>query len=146
MPKSKTLELLEDVVKTVKGLEDRIVSLETPKQPEPESVTLPVGTGISDPSIPSDYRVAVDTILNKSFDIKVNPLPDRPAFEFTIVVPKQYSNASPAHLQTYGGDYRPIILDNVLGINGVKDWATKVFNQLGQTIQTQVTMDRAKGL
>lgn len=92
--------------------------------------------------VPIDYRLIVDSILNKNFGIEINPASDRPLFEFSIIVPKKYSNAPPAHWTMYGMDKRIKMISYAEGNNGVRDWTERVFKNLNQEIQALVVADR----
>ena len=94
--------------------------------------------------VPTDFRETVDAVLNKEFGVEVTTFTDRPAFEFAIIVPKKYSNAPEPYWQTYKMDRRPKVIDNATGLNGVKEWVKKVFDNLGQDARMMIALDRQK--
>ena len=95
--------------------------------------------------VPMEYREIVSTILNGNFDVLVEGRTDLPAFEFTIVVPDKYSTASPDQKQMLGGkDIRPKVITYAEGINGVREWSERVFNNFSNEIKAQIVADRSQ--
>lgn len=94
--------------------------------------------------VPLEYQEITSTILNKKFSISVNPLSDRPMFEFVVSVPKEYSNAPEPHWLTYKADLRPKVITYAEGVNGVREWIQKVFNNFDQDTRTRIILDRAR--
>lgn len=94
--------------------------------------------------VPSEYQQVVETVLNKKFNIEIKPLSDRPAFEFVVSVPKEYSSAPPLYWETYKGDFRPKVVSYAEGLNGVRAWVEKVWSSFNQDTRTQISLDRAK--
>jgi len=92
--------------------------------------------------VPAEYREVVETILNKEFEIRCDPLSDKPAFSFTIVVPEQYSNATKQHREMYGGDLRSKVINYAEGTNGVRDWTQKVLDNLNPEARTKISIAR----
>jgi len=93
--------------------------------------------------VPFEYRQVVDETLNKEFDIEINPRSDLPVFEFTIIVPDKYSNMSPDQKQMLGADRRPKVINYAEGINAVREWAQKVYDNFSMETKSQITNDRA---
>ena len=92
--------------------------------------------------VPVDYRELVDTMLNKSFEIQMEALGDQPAFHFAIIVPETYSNMSAPYKEMYKIDKRARVINYSDGVNGVRDWVEKVYNNFDQDTRTRITMDR----
>lgn len=111
-----------------------------------ETTTLEInGVEVKDDyPIPQEYQQAVNSILNKDFGVRILPIKDAPAFQFIVLVPKKYSNVSPAHLQMYKYDMRPKVITYTEGTNGVKEWCEAVYKNLGAETQAMITTDRNK--
>ena len=92
--------------------------------------------------VPSDYRAIVDTVLNSAFGVEVVACSDRPSFQFVIVVPETYSNASPAWREMYREDRRSRVIDYAIGVNGVREYAELVFKNFSHDTQTRIVTDR----
>ena len=106
MPK-KTAEILADVAvslknltEEIKGIGDRVVKLESPKEPTPQVVETSVEK-VENPL----HRNLVSEVLNKHFNFRIES--EFSGTKLVILVPKKYSNASDSHWDTYGGDERP---------------------------------------
>lgn len=139
-------EVVASLAETVKGLSEQIESLIKPQEVSiPVVVEAPANTSPAPAyPIPLEYRDIVDSVLNRSFEIEIAPRPDQPSFEFTILVPKKYSNAGQAHWEMYHADRRLKVITYADGVNGVRDYVEKVFNNLDQDTRTRVVMDRIK--
>ncbi len=142
---------IKDVLDAVEALTKRVVDLE---KPQTEEVGVPpVGTGAtplvqtqtsSGFPIPLDYREIVNSVLNWKFSIDMGYHGDSASFDFSILVPQEYSNATPAHWETFKEDRRTRVVDNALGLNGVREWAQRVYNNLPPETQAKVVFDRAQ--
>ena len=86
--------------------------------------------------VPQDYVTIVDLILNKSFDVRLEPQTDSPSFMFAVVVPKKYTKL------VEGEDIRPKVITYADGIAGVRLWVEKVFSNFDQDTQAQIINDR----
>ena len=154
MPKKKEKSEV-DVVAMLKLLQEQMKGLtaevhnikESKEEPKPE----PTPTPLEEPSvqtqeqkfpIPQEYREIVDQTLNRHFGIEVKAFSDQPAFMFTIVVPKKYSNLSLEEYQMKGADLRSRVINFAEGANGVKLWADKVFNNFVPELKAQIIADR----
>lgn len=71
--------------------------------------------------VPADIRATATAILGPDFDYEVVSLTDQPAFNFTIIVPSKYSELKGKEI-----DRRSRVIQNNLGLNGVRDWSEKV--------------------
>lgn len=69
--------------------------------------------------VPVDLLKAAKEILGEKFSFECDALKDRPAFMFTVIVPKEYSNSDVE-------DKRSRVIDNALGANGVREWCSLV--------------------
>jgi hypothetical protein len=77
-----------------------------------------------DTPVPPAWRKAVIEILGIDFECELKQ-PDRGGTIFTIIVPKNKSNASQLHWQNFKQDRRSRELGNT-GLDGVKTWCLKV--------------------
>lgn len=94
--------------------------------------------------IPYEYSELVNTLLNSKFKVEINYIADQAAFSFEILVPKEYSNASEAHWQTYKEDRRGKVIQNAYGANGVREWVLHVYENFSPEIQSMITYDRGQ--
>ena len=92
--------------------------------------------------VPREWREAVDTILNKKFGVEVDYNADTPTFGFSILVPKEYSNASKPHWETFHEDRRTRVIENAQGAGGVKQWVERVYNNFDNETKAKLTSDR----
>lgn len=147
MPKSHILEVLNEI----KGLREDLKHILEPKQsiaplvdtlkapliltPEPEKPHIPV---------PAEYQEEKNKVLNQDFGLEVSyPSDGRPVFEFSVIVPEKYSNMTQSQKEaTKGIDKRPLVIENALGINGVRQWLERVYKNLGPEAQARITADR----
>lgn len=143
------LKKIEDKIKKIEEKIDKLVQL-IEKSEKPEKKEKPISERkenvVQEASypIPSEYREIVDTVLNEKFGIEISPLPDRPAFQFTVIVPEEYSNTTPEYRKMYGGDRRSRIISYAEGSNGVREWVEKIYKNLKSDIQTKINFDRDK--
>lgn len=91
--------------------------------------------------IPSDYREAVNFILNDSFGIKIDHYSDRNSFMFSIIVPERYSNTPPAQRPDVE-DLRSKVITAADGVNGVRLWAERVYSNFNKETQDLIIQDR----
>lgn len=96
--------------------------------------------------VPVEFRDIIDTVLNKKFGTEIVYLPETTSFQFSILVPKEYSNASEAHWSIQKEDRRSKVIENALGVNGVRDWATKVYENLSVEAKSKIFYDRTQPL
>ena len=96
--------------------------------------------------IPTDYRLIVDATLNKGFGINVEGMSDKPAFLFTIIVPEKYSSLTVEQKKIMGADIRPKVIGFAEGVNGVREWAERVFTSFNQDMRSLIVSDRVQGL
>ena len=137
--------LSEAVVKLNEKLIDIPVQTISPK----ESVVVVPGVPITATlenlyPMPSEYREAVDAILNKEFGIAIYPLSDSPSFQFSIIVPDKYSQVSEEYKKMYKADIRAKVIRYSEGLIGVKMWCEMVYNHFNPTMQAQIVADRMK--
>ena len=146
-PSPDLLNVLSELAQSVKGLTERVEGLEKPKEEVKEEApaeTTADTVTISETSfpIPVEYKETIESVLNRGFGIKIEPLADRPAFILTIIVPEKYSNMSQEQKDTFKADLRSKVISYAEGTNGVRVWAEGVYNNLGPEIQAIVTQDR----
>ena len=94
--------------------------------------------------IPVEFREATDLILNKKFEIEIDYLPDVASFQFSVLVPREYSNAGNSHWETHKEDRRSKIIENAMGINGVREWSMKIYENLSSEIRSKIFYDRTQ--
>lgn len=92
--------------------------------------------------IPYDFREAVESTLNKKFGIDIEYKQETAAFAFSILVPKEYSNAGEPHWQANGEDRRTRVIQNAMGVNGVREYAQLVYENFPQEIKSRIVFDR----
>lgn len=148
-PLEKLVLSLADSVKTlskeVKSMKLATAQLNIP-QPAVEKGELNIREAPKQTTpIPSEYRAEVDKVLNQDFRVEINPISDRPAFEFVIIVPDKYSSISEAYKQTYKEDRRPVVIPYSEGLLTVKTWVEKVSNNLGPDVRNKIALDRTAG-
>lgn len=139
-----------DILKLLLQLSDRMDNLEKEKEALPPPVSTGTPPAITPPvtaqsqyPIPIEYREIVDTLLNKRFGIEINYMSDTSSFEFSILVPRDYSNAAKPHWETYKEDRRSRVIINALGANGVREWTTLVYNNFDMETKARITHDRS---
>lgn len=143
--KSPTIRDLMEETKKLRESVEILVNQRAEKPPEPAPQPAPPSVPPeSQFPIPLEYREIVDTALNKSFGIDIRYLSDTASFEFSILVPKKYSNAGEGHWQTYHEDRRSKVLLNAYGANGVRDYVTQVYNNFPEETKSAITYERAQ--
>lgn len=125
------VEKLEKAKETVKeSIIPQVVSVEYNKEPD-------------EVPVPQEWRDAISSVLSPSFPAFVRYRPDT-NFDLTIIVPKEFSNASKQEIETNGCDRRFRVIPNALGITGVKQYAQLVSENLGRDIMFKVDLDRER--
>ena len=79
-------------------------------------------------SVPPSWTALVEQILGPEFGCEYELPPDG-GQKFTILVPKEKSNATPDYIAMYKTDRRTRELGNT-GVRGVKEWCLKVRQNL----------------
>jgi hypothetical protein len=82
--------------------------------------------------------------LNKKFDIQINYMPDTSAFELAVLVPQEYSNAGKPHWEMYHEDRRSKVIENALGITGVREWMTQIYENFGPETKSKIAFERTQ--
>jgi hypothetical protein len=145
------LDVLNDLKNVVGDLTNRIEKLEN--REKETIVEKPSEPPVAQPSatreettypVPIEYRDIVDSVLNRKFGLKIEPLRDRPEFMLTIIVPEEYSNMTDKEKEMYKTDLRSKIISYAEGSNGVRLWAEQVYKNLGPETQARIAEDRAK--
>lgn len=125
----------------------RIPTIQVPP-PEPTSsqTNIAIVQTVETPKypIPVEFREATDLILNKKFEIEIDYLPDVASFQFSVLVPREYSNAGNFHWETHKEDRRSKIIENAMGINGVREWSMKIYENLSSEIRSKIFYDRTQ--
>jgi hypothetical protein len=142
---------LKNMLSTLEDLNKKVDNIKSSQEIAPPvkiiEGSLPEGTTTTTPEtkypIPMEYREIIATVLNNSFGIQIEPMNDSPAFTLMIVVPDKYSNMTPAEREMYKVDMRPKVLTYAEGVNGVRMWAEKVFNNFSSEVKAQIVADRA---
>jgi len=157
MPKKKIKE--DEVIEMLKNLKTHLDHLtaevqtlkenkEVKQETKPEVIKSepinepPVQTTEQKFPVPQEYREIVDQTLNRHFGIEIKAFSDQPAFMFTIVVPKKYSNMTEEEWKMKGADLRSRVVNYAEGANGVKLWADQVFNNFVSELKAQIIADR----
>lgn len=136
--------VLNEIASSINKMSERLDALEKPLVAA--AVVAPVEipkTFESKYPIPLEYQMIVENTLNRKFRIDIDYLADSAAFNFAILVPEEYSNAGKPHWETYHEDRRSRVIINALGSNGVRDWATQVYNNFNPETQARITHDRS---
>ena len=137
------VEILTSISQKLEGMDKRLTSLEQPIKSEVFAIgarpleSAPVKIEQTESSImfsqvPSDLLAVSKTILNDKFKFECNPLPDQPAFCFTIIVPQEYSDSKEE-------DRRSKVISNALGANGVREWCVLVKQNVLKFLGTSIT-------
>lgn len=140
--------VLDEVLKTLQAVQSRLDALEKPGSRElpvmPVTETIPERATLTESEfpVPFEYRETVETILNKEFGIDIEYQTDTSAFVFTIQVPQKYSNAGAPHWETYKEDNRSKVIPNALGLNGVREWTQKVYENLTPEVKAMIAANR----
>lgn len=121
------LEVKKPIVEEAKVEEEQIVE----KEQEPEA------------PFPTKWREIIDEVLSKDFKASVKYL-DNSRFELMIMVPKEYSNATPDEWKMYKADRRVVVMENFKGSAGIKEYCEIVAKQLGQEIMYRIHNDKAR--
>lgn len=108
-----------------------VAPVEEVKAPEPNGVP-----------IPADYQTAVNDGLNAKFRVEIEYSSNSPFFGFSVLVPKEYSNAGKPHWDMYGEDRRTRVISNAEGLQGVKQWTERVYNNFDNETKARITSDR----
>lgn len=87
------------------------------------------GTPDYEAPIPPQWRDAVDEILGEDIGIQVS-YPDNGGFKFTLIIPKERSNAGDEWWKTYKHDHRTKMLNPSEGISGVRKYCELVKQNL----------------
>ncbi len=136
------IKLLDERITTleekIKAIEERNIPAATPSV-TPEQLF----QSKSQNPIPMEYREIIDTVLNHSFGITIDPLPDRPAFMLNIIVPEKYSNMDANEKAVKKVDLRAKIIHYAEGSNGVRQYAELIANNLGPELRANIIADRA---
>jgi len=147
----KITEKLDDLEVLVNKVLDKLEEIATPKSGTPQiEGTIPQtpSNEISQPitikyPVPMEYREVVSSVLNGNFGLTVEPMPDRPAFMLNIIVPEKYSNMSESEKKMNKVDLRTRIIGYAEGVNGVRQYAELVANNLGPELRANIIADRA---
>lgn len=94
--------------------------------------------------VPSDYSAAVREGLNSQFNVEIEYSSNTPFFGFSILVPKTYSNAPKPHWDMYKEDRRTRMISNAEGLQGVKLWVERVYNNFDNETKARITSDRQR--
>ena len=138
---------IDELVKQITALQATVDKLlkaqEAPPPPAPKPTPPPAVSIQSTLPVPPEYRELVNTILNSKFQIDIKPADGSPAFDFALLVPREYSNAGKPHWDMYNEDRRTKVILSSLGLNGVRDYVTLVYNNFDNETKARITNDRA---
>ena len=133
-------DLKEEVTKLTFQKKEEAEKSETPALKATSEVSSPEAITEADPKypIPVEYRMIVNQELGKDFGIKVDPAPDRPEFNFTIIVPERLNTLTEDEKKMYGQDLRGKMISYSQGISGVREYVALVKKNLAAKMQEQV--------
>ncbi len=97
----------------------------------PAKTVEPEGAMDEQTPMPLSWRKAVNEILGEDFDCELSQ-PDQGGTKFTIIVPREKSNAPSIHWQNFKQDRRTREV-GATGLQGVKEWCLKVRANLQAT-------------
>lgn len=146
-------ELLKEFNESLKNVNERITSLEEKNKPKAEvretvnSITrfpnsIMIDEDLRKYPVSQEYRTAVSEVLNYDFEVYVSPR-DGATFGLYIIVPQKYSNMPGIAKEVNNVDVRLKILSIAEGVIGVRDYAKKVLNNLGNETAQRILADKA---
>jgi hypothetical protein len=95
----------------------------------------------SDP-IPPDFTDIIGKTLNKQFGIELFSRTDAPLMEFCIIVPEKYGTRTPEQKEMMKRDLRVKVISYAEGVNGVREFAEKVYNSFTPEFRSQIVAER----
>lgn len=102
-----------------------------PAQPVKMAERVQADSELPDTSpVPPKYRMLVDDILGPEFGVNLVYPDTGSGFLFKVIVPREKSNASQAHLEFYKSDIRTKAIGYQEGIEGVQKFLEKVARNL----------------
>lgn len=122
--------VLDKFLDNVKDLIESKVPMVIKEEKAIETVESSAVTGISDPTIPVEYRQIVDSTLGKEFGIRISYPSKGSGFIFRVVVPREKSNASDFHYEMYKEDIRSKALAGGEGSDAIKLFCERVAKNL----------------
>jgi len=118
-------------ISAIMGKLEKLAEVKPVSMPsQPTSVKVEAGPDNETP-VPVSWVNAVHEILGPEFDVKFEQ-PDSGGALFTIIVPKDKSNATVDHWKMYKRDFRTREI-GATGLGGVKEWALLVRKNLTTT-------------
>ena len=144
-------ETLDNLPETLKLLNEYVLRLgekiEKMQEPPMEPLKEEVKTNStkkkrnSDP-IPPDFSDIVRNTLNKNFTVELFSRTDAPLMELHIVVPDKYSTMTVEAKEMVKRDIRTRVISYAEGVNGVREFAEKVYNSFTPEYRSQIVADR----
>lgn len=144
-PQTELVDILQTISGQIAGLAERVEALEKKPAPLPEPQNTldvkvekqPTENGMTLEmflkQVPKEIENTANEILGAGFAYEVDPLPDAPAFAFTVIVPPSMSEL-PAHIP----DRRTKVIPNVLGLNGVTEWCKLIRGSVLKFVNNQI--------
>jgi len=86
--------------------------------------------GADETPVPPKWRQLVNEILGEDFGVKVNYPESGSGFLFTIIVPREKSNATKEHWEMFKNDLRTRSISGNEGSDGVRKWVELVKKNL----------------
>ena len=132
-PKVDKLEqMMTDLVGVVSKLSDKVDSMNNKTEWIKPQVKVEENRDeqVQDVVIPPKWRQIVDEILGKDFGLSVEYPDSGKGFSFTILVPREKSNAPDAHWDFYRCDKRTKAIGNAEGIEGVRRYCELIKRNL----------------
>lgn len=133
---SRTLQELTLEVMYIKAkMEEPKVEQNILVAPQPQAIQMPISTTSTFLSqVPSDFLMVANEVLGEKFKFECIALPDQPAFAFTVIVPQEYTSVKLPEI-----DKRIKVIQNILGVNGVKEWCLLVKQNVVKFIGNNLT-------
>jgi len=144
-------KLQEMMIEGNKVMEELLERMKEKEEVKPQ-VEEQLQTGTEQPQtgteqyIPMEYREIVNEVLNKKFGVKIDYLPDKPQFIFSVIVPKEYSNMSEEEWEIKKADVRSKVISMAEGANGVRQWCEQIYNNLSPETRARIKQDAIKDL
>ena len=147
-PPDPTAQAIESLAKAIKALEKKVNDL-TPDKPATEKENKVVRNKVQQEEYeetkeaPQIYRDIVNEVLSPKFDARIKYVSGA-SFEFTVFVPREYSNATEAEWDQHKADRRSKVIQNFEDKQGVRDQMELILKQLGSEIRGKITDDKSK--
>ena len=130
---------LQLVTQDLKTMKNELAELKKPVNPVENVLSITKPAIAMDPffnQVPANLEKAALEVLGNKFTFECVSHPDQPAFNFSVVVPPEYSTLKGEQV-----DRRTKVIPNVLGANGVRDWCQLVKQNVIKCLGQQITVN-----